>query len=69
MDWDIESWWRYFYNKDKCILATSTENMSKDKLISKFKVPKNLFKSPGYSFKVKQEESLFLKAAYKKLTG
>ncbi len=69
MDWDIESWWRYFYNKDKCILATSTENMSKDKLISKFKVPKNLFKSSGYSFKVKQEESLFLKAAYKKLTG
>ena len=43
--------------------------MSKDKLISKFKVPKNLFKSSGYSFKVKQEESLFLKAAYKKLTG
>ena len=43
--------------------------MNKDPLISKFRVPKNLFKSSGFSFKVKEAESIFLEDAYNKLVG
>jgi hypothetical protein len=66
-DWNIQSWWKYFYERDKCILATSTENMNKEPIISKFRVPKNMFRSSGFSFKVKEFESMFLEASYKKL--
>ena len=66
-NWNVESWWKYFYERDKCILATSTENMNKEPLISKFRVPKNLFRSSGFSFKVKEAESNFLENAYNKL--
>ena len=66
-DWNIQSWWKYFYERDKCILATSTENMNKEPIISKFRVPKNMFRSSGFSFKVKEVESMFLEASYKKL--
>ena len=65
--WNAESWWKYYYDRDKCILATSTENMNKEPLISRFKVPGGLFKSSGFSFKVKEAESEFLKNAYNKL--
>jgi hypothetical protein len=66
-DWTIETWWNYFYSRDKCILATSTENMSKEKLIPRFKVPSNLFRSSGYAFSVKEPETLFLKKIYEEL--
>ena len=66
-NWNVESWWKYYYERDKCILATSTENMNKEPLISKFRVPKNLFRSSGFSFKVKEAESNFLENAYNKL--
>lgn len=66
-DWNLTSWWNYFYARDKCILATSTENMNKDPVVAKFKVPKGMFQSSGFSFRVREKESLFLKALYKKL--
>ena len=66
-NWTIDKWWNYFYSRDKCILATSTENMNKAPVISKFKVPKGMFQSSGFSFRVKDKESLFLKESYKKL--
>ena len=67
-NWTLEKWWDYFYSRDECILATSTENMSKEKLISRFKVPSNLFRSSGYAYEVKEPEKKFLKKVYKKLT-
>ena len=66
-NWNVESWGKYYYERDKCILATSTENMNKEPLISKFRVPKNLFRSSGFSFKVREEETKFLKETYKKI--
>ena len=66
-DWTLDAWWKYFYTRDKCILATSTENMNKDPIVSKFRVPRNMFQSSGFSFKVKEKETLFLKELSKKL--
>ena len=63
----MEKWWNYFYSRDKCILATSTENMNKAPVVSKFIVPKGLFRSSGFSFKVREEETKFLKETYKKI--
>ena len=42
--------------------------MSKEKLISRFKVPSNLFRSSGYDYEVKETEKKFLKKVYKELT-
>jgi hypothetical protein len=50
-NWTVDKWWNYFYSRDKCILATSTENIQ----------------SSGFSFKVKEIETLFLEEMYKKL--
>ena len=66
-DWTMEKWWEYFYSRDKCILATSTENMNKAPVVSKFRVPKGLFRTSGFSFKVRDEETEFLKEIYKKI--
>ena len=60
-NWTMDKWWEYFYSRDKCILATSTENMNKEPIVSKFRVPKGLFRSSGFSFKVRDEETKFLK--------
>ena len=65
----MEKWWNYFYSRDKCILATSTENMNKAPVVSKFIVPKGLFRSSGFSFKVRDEETKFLKEIYKKYSS
>ena len=66
-DWILDSWWNYFYLRDKCVLATSTENMNKEAIISKFSVPRQMFQSSGFSFKVKEKETLFLEEMYKQL--
>ena len=66
-NWTVDKWWNYFYSRDKCILATSTENMNKDPIISKFRVAGNLFQSSGFSFKVKEKETIFLKEIFNKL--
>ena len=66
-NWTVDKWWNYFYSRDKCILATSTENMNKEPIISKFPVPRQMFQSSGFSFKVKEIETLFLEEMYKKL--
>jgi hypothetical protein len=66
-DWKLDEWWNYFYDRDECILATSTENMSKEELKLSFKVPDNLFRSSGYAYSVKEDETLFLKKIYAKL--
>tara|TARA_B100000965_G_C19510034_1_gene721503 strand:+ start:290 stop:760 length:471 start_codon:yes stop_codon:yes gene_type:complete len=66
-NWTLDKWWDYFYQNDKCILATSTENLNKEKIVSVKDVPKGLFRSSGYSFTVKEKEQLFLKECFKNL--
>ena len=68
-DWKLDEWWNYFYDRDECILATSTENMSKEELKPSFKVPDNLFRSSGYAYSVKEDETEFLKKIHEKLTS
>ena len=68
-DWKLDEWWNYFYDRDECILATSTENMSQEELKPSFKVPDNLFRSSGYAYSVKEDETEFLKKIYEKLTS
>jgi hypothetical protein len=66
-NWDIDGWWNYFYSRDKCILATSTENMNNEQIVSHCRVPRGLFMSYGYRFAVTEKEIKFLQKAYKGL--
>ncbi len=62
---NAEEWWKFYYDNDKTILATSSENMSREKLqnIIKFKNNKNLFKSSGYTWSYRKKiEKPFLQA-------
>ena len=59
--WDMDSWWEFYEESDKCILATSSENMDKDPEIIFAKVPEGLFKTRGFAYIVKDEEKAFLK--------
>ena len=59
--WDMDSWWEFYTERDKCILATSSENMNKDPEIIFAKVPEGLFKTRGFAYIVKDEEKAFLK--------
>jgi len=60
-DWDIESWWNFYVERDECILATSSENMDKEPDIIKYEVPRGLFKTRGFAFIVSNAEKEFLK--------
>jgi hypothetical protein len=60
-DWDIESWWSFYVERDECILATSSENMNKEPDVIKHEVPRGLFKTLAIGFTVKNAETEFLK--------
>ena len=60
-DWDIESWWDFYVQRDECVLATSSENMDKEPDVVKYAVPSGLFKTRGFAFTVKNAEKEFLK--------
>ena len=60
-DWDIESWWDFYVQRDECVLATSSENMDKEPDIIKYEVPRGLFKARGFAFIVSNAEKEFLK--------
>ena len=62
LDWDIESWWNFYVERDECILATSSENMDKKPDVIKHEVPRELFKTRGFAFTVKKAEKEFLKS-------
>ena len=66
-DWKLDEWWKYFYDKDECILAISTENKNKVAPTKKFDVPDNLFRSSGFAYTVKEDETLFLKKIHEEL--
>ena len=61
-DWTMEEWWKFYRKRDKCVLATGTENMSKEKEIIKYQVPqgKGLFLSSGFSCRIGDKEKEFL---------
>ena len=54
-----EDWWTFFYNRDKTILMTSTENMSGN-LSEHYEVPEGLFHASGYAWRHGKEEVEFL---------
>ena len=62
LDWDIESWWNFYVERDECILATSSENMDKKPDVIKHEVPRGLFNTRGFAFTVKKAEKEFLKS-------
>ena len=62
LDWDIESWWNFYVERDECILATSSENMDKEPDVIKHEVPQGLFKTRGFAFTVNNAEKEFLKS-------
>jgi hypothetical protein len=61
-DWTMETWWNFYRERDKCVLATGTENMSKEKEVIKYQVPegKGLFPSAGFSCRIGDKEKEFL---------
>ena len=58
---DMDTWWKFYKDNDKCVLATASENHSKTQEIIKYNVPRGLFECSGFSFKVGTEEIDFLK--------
>ena len=66
-DWTVNSWWKFYIDRDKCILATSSENMNKDPDIIFADVPSGLFKTRGFAYDVKDNEKKFLMEISKKL--
>ena len=66
-NWTVNSWWKFYKDRDKCILATSSENMNKDHDIIFADVPNGLFKTRGFAYDVKDKEKNFLMEISKKL--
>jgi hypothetical protein len=58
---DIDTWWKFYSDNDKCVLATASENHSKEPEIIKYNVPIGLFECSGFSFRVGTDEINFLK--------
>jgi len=59
-DWTFEEFWDFFLERDCCILATSKENYSKDPEDLWRQVPKGMFQSVGFAFRVGKEEAGWL---------
>lgn len=62
---DCNEWWDFFYEKDKTILATSSEN-KKGNYSRIFEIDEslNLFMSSGYGWKQNRKEQIFLERLY-----
>ena len=59
---DSDSWWEYYYENDKTILATSSENMSSNSSdVIEFDNNDMLFKSSGFnwSYRKKKGKDIF----------
>ncbi len=66
-----QSWWAYYFDNDKTILSTSSENMSNSSSeIFPIDNDDYLFKSKGYSWSYGKKEKEFLQKLYSdKLTS
>ena len=56
---DVEEWWNFYYDRDKTILMTSTENIT-GKLSDHYSVPEGLFHNSGFAWRHGKEEVEFL---------
>lgn len=67
---NIETFWSLYYENDKTILATSSENM-KRKFSEIFDIQEGekLFKSKGYSWNHTKKETKFLQELYQSVFG
>lgn len=59
-EWSFDDFWTFFLNRDVCVLATSKENYSKEPEELWRKVPKGMFQSVGFAFRVGKEEASWL---------
>lgn len=57
----FDEWWELYYERDKTVLATKSENMQKATEVQAYDVPAGLFVSKGYAFRVSKDEKAFLK--------
>ena len=56
---DVDEWWNFYYDRDKTILMTSTENIT-GKLSDHYSVPEGLFHNSGFAWRHGKEEVEFL---------
>ena len=56
---DVDEWWNFYYDRDKTILITSTENMT-GKLSDHYIVPEGLFHNSGFAWRHGKQEVEFL---------
>lgn len=68
---DPDTFWNLYHEHDITVLASSSENMSKDisVLNNAYPIPRderNLFQTAGYAWKHKEEEERFLIELYAK---
>ena len=63
---DCEEWWNFYFDNDKTVLATSTENMGKGEWSKVYDIDPQLglFKTQGFAWRHKDPEINFLKALY-----
>ncbi|QUX91156.1 hypothetical protein CYL31_06890 [Marinomonas sp. A3A] len=74
---DPNEWWNYYYDRDKTILSTSSENMTNDlssiiyfDRFDFFNVKDNLFKTVGFTWSYsKKKEKQFLMQLAKELNA
>lgn len=58
-----DDWWRFYTERDKTVLATSSQNMREElEDIIEFNNDKNLFRPSGFTFRYTAEEKEFLKS-------
>lgn len=60
-EWEFTDFWDFFLKRDCCVLATSKENYSKEPENLWRQVPKGMFQSVGFAFRVGKEEASWLK--------
>ena len=63
---DPWEWWNYYYERDRTVLMTSSENMSGTHSET-FDIPPDLFLSAGFAWRHRKAEQAFLQEIYRQL--
>jgi hypothetical protein len=63
---DVWEWWQYYYERDKTVLMTSSENVS-GAHSEIFEITTGLFISSGFAWKHGKQEIQFLKELHSKI--
>ena len=71
-DWEDDSWWDWYKNRDYTVLSTRNENRDEKNFdnVEKYQIPRelNLFRGKRVGFEYGDEEKEFLKNLYKKIS-